>query len=56
MYPSQASLTDKPQVKGFMDYTIDNAAEIAETAKIVPLTTEQQTTAKDAARPRPEGQ
>ncbi len=48
MYPSQASLTGKPQVKGFMDYTVENATEIAETAKIIPLTSEQQTAAKDA--------
>ena len=46
MYPSQASLTDKPQVKGFMDYTIQNAEELATTAKIIPLTAEQQTTAQ----------
>ena len=48
MYPSAASLADKPQVKGFMDYTIANVEEIATTAKIVPLTTEQVTAAKAA--------
>ena len=46
MYPSQASLTGKPQVKGFMDYTIENAEELATTAKIIPLTAEQQTAAQ----------
>lgn len=48
MYPSAASLADKPQVKGFMDYTIANVEEIATTAKVVPLTTEQVTAAKAA--------
>ncbi len=47
MYVSQKSLTGKPQVKGFMDYTVANAEELATTAKIVPLTSEQQTTSKD---------
>ncbi len=48
MYPSAASLADKPQVKGFMDYTIANVEEIATTAKVVPLTSEQVTAAKAA--------
>jgi phosphate transport system substrate-binding protein len=48
MYPSAASLADKPQVKAFMDYTIANVDEIATTAKIVPLTAEQQTAAEAA--------
>ena len=48
MYPSNESMTGKPQVKGFMDYTVDNAVEIAETANIVPLTDEQLTEAKAA--------
>ena len=47
-YPSAASLADKPQVKGFMDYTIANVDEIATTAKVVPLTAEQVTAAKAA--------
>jgi phosphate transport system substrate-binding protein len=46
MYPNQASLTDKAQVKGFMDYTVDNAEELATTAKIIPLTSEQSTQSK----------
>ena len=40
--------SSKPQVKGFMDYTVDNAVEIADTANIVPLTDEQLTKAKAA--------
>ena len=40
MYPSEKSLA-KPQVKGFMDYTIQNQDEIAKTAQIVPLTSAQ---------------
>jgi phosphate transport system substrate-binding protein len=48
MYPSTASLNDKPQVKGFMDYTIANTEEIATTAKVVPLTDEQEQLAQEA--------
>lgn len=48
MYPSAASLTGKPQVKAFMDYTVENSAEVAQTARIVPLTAEQQTAAQAA--------
>jgi phosphate transport system substrate-binding protein len=47
MYPSQKSLSEKPQVKGFMEYTVNNEGSLAETAQIVPLTSEQQTTSKD---------
>ena len=47
MYPNQASLTGKPQVKGFMDYTVANSEELATTAKLIPLTAEQQTTSQD---------
>ena len=46
MYVNTAALTDKPQVKAFMDYVVDNADESATTAQIVPLTAEQLTTAK----------
>jgi phosphate transport system substrate-binding protein len=46
MYVNTASLADKPQVKAFMDYVVDNADESATTAQIVPLTAEQLTTAK----------
>jgi phosphate transport system substrate-binding protein len=55
MYPSESALTGKPQVKGFMDYTLDNAEELATTAKIIPLTSEQLTKAK-AALTKAEGQ
>ncbi len=41
MYPSDKALTDKPQVKAFMDYVLENQQTIAEAAQIVPLTTEQ---------------
>ena len=37
MYPSEKSLA-KPQVKAFMDYIVENQAEIAKTAQIVPMT------------------
>ena len=40
MYPSEKSLA-KAQVKGFMDYTIQNQDQIAKTAQIVPLTSAQ---------------
>jgi phosphate transport system substrate-binding protein len=46
MYVNTAALTDKPQVKAFMDYVVANADESAKTAQIVPLTAEQLTTAK----------
>ena len=41
MYPSEKALAE-PQVKAFMDYILANQTEIAETAKIVPMTPEQQ--------------
>jgi len=47
MYPSEAALA-KPQVKAFMDYTLENATTIAEAAQIVPMTDEQATAAKAA--------
>jgi phosphate transport system substrate-binding protein len=46
MYPSTKSIDSKPQVQGFMDYTVDNAVEIADTANIVPMTDAQLTEAK----------
>ena len=46
MYPSEQSLGSKPQVKGFMEYTIDNADEIATASQIVPLTAAQTDKAK----------
>ena len=46
MYVNTASLADKPQVKAFIDYAVDNAEATAKTAQIVPLTAEQLSTAK----------
>jgi phosphate transport system substrate-binding protein len=45
MYPASKSLA-KPEVKAFMDFTVANAATIADAAKIVALTDEQATQAK----------
>ncbi len=45
MYPNEKSLA-KPQVKGFMDYVVANAAAIAKSSQIVPLTAEQTTKSK----------
>jgi phosphate transport system substrate-binding protein len=49
MYPSSKSLA-KPEVKAFMDFTIENSAKIAEAAKIVPMTAEQTTKAAEAVK------
>ncbi len=46
MYPKAEAVT-RPEVKAFLDYTVENAAMIAEAAKIVPLTEEQVGTAKE---------
>ena len=48
MYVSNKSLAEKPQVKGFIDYVVANAVEIADTAQIVPLTDAQLSEAKAA--------
>ena len=37
----------RPEVKAFMEFVVAQAPKIAEAAKIVPLTDEQTTTAKD---------
>ena len=47
MYPNQDAI-QKPEVKGFMDFTLENAEKIAEAAKIVPMTAEQAEKAKAA--------
>ena len=39
MYPSEKAL-EKPEVKAFMEFVLDNADSIAETALIVPATTQ----------------
>jgi phosphate transport system substrate-binding protein len=46
MYPS-AKAMQRPEVKAFMEFTVANAPAIAKAAKIVPLTSEQATQAKD---------
>ena len=46
MYPS-AKAMERPEVKAFMEFVVAQAPQIAEAAKIVPLTDEQITTAKD---------
>jgi phosphate transport system substrate-binding protein len=45
MYPSAKAL-GRPEVKAFMDFVVANQQEIAEAAKIVPLTAEQAAKAK----------
>jgi phosphate transport system substrate-binding protein len=47
MYPSTKAL-ERPEVKAFMDFVTKQAPAIAEAAKIVPLTDEQQTAAQRA--------
>jgi len=46
MYPS-AKAMKRPEVKAFMEFVVAQAPAIAEASKIVPLTDEQTTTAKD---------
>ncbi len=47
MYPSAKSLA-RPEVKAFMDFVLANYTEIADTAKIVPMTDAQASEAKTA--------
>jgi phosphate transport system substrate-binding protein len=47
MYPSTKAL-ERPEVKAFMEFVTSQAPAIAEAAKIVPLTSEQQTEAQGA--------
>ncbi len=46
MYPSEQALGEKPQVKAFMEYAIDNGEAIATASQIVPLTAAQVDKAK----------
>jgi len=46
MYPSAKAMR-RPEVKAFMEFVVAQAPAIAEASKIVPLTDEQTTTAKD---------
>src|SRR5215210_5204117 len=45
MYPSEKAMA-RPEVKAFMEFVMENQAEIADTAKIVPLTDAQATKAR----------
>jgi phosphate transport system substrate-binding protein len=47
MYPSSKAIA-RPEVKAFMEFAVANQADIAEAAKIVPLTDEQAAKAKAA--------
>ncbi|GAA1731039.1 PstS family phosphate ABC transporter substrate-binding protein [Microbacterium paludicola] len=47
IYVNNASYAEKPQVKAFVDYYVENAVEIAERALFVPLTDDQIVTAQD---------
>lgn len=47
IYVKNTSYADKPQVKAFVDFYVDNALDIAERALVVPLTDEQITTARE---------
>ena len=47
IYVANASYTEKPAVKSFVDYFVENSTEIAEAAIFVPLTEEQISTAAD---------
>lgn len=47
IYVANASYTDKPQVKAFVDFYIENAVSVAEAALFVPLTDEQITVATE---------
>ncbi|WP_136709081.1 PstS family phosphate ABC transporter substrate-binding protein [Agromyces sp. H66] len=47
IYVNNASYTDKPQVKAFIDFYVENEAEVAEAALVIGLTEEQKATAQD---------
>jgi phosphate transport system substrate-binding protein len=47
IYVNNASYTDKAQVKAFVDYYVSSYEAVATAAGMVPLTTEQVTTAQD---------
>jgi phosphate transport system substrate-binding protein len=48
IYPSAAAL-EKPEVKAFVNYYLDNVNAVAESVGFIPLTEEQLETSKDAA-------
>jgi phosphate transport system substrate-binding protein len=47
MYPASKSIA-RPEVKAFMEFILENAAEIAEASQFVPLTEEQKSAAREA--------
>jgi len=47
IYVNNASYADKPQVKAFVDFYVENEAEAAEAALVIGLTEEQKATAQD---------
>ncbi len=47
IYVSNASYTEKPAVKAFVDYYVENAVPVAEAALFVPLTADQVTVAQE---------
>lgn len=47
IYVANKSYTDKPQVKAFVDYFVENAVSIAEASLFVPLTDDEIATATD---------
>ena len=49
IYPSNAAVEEKEQVKAFIDYYAQNDDTIAETAQFIPLNDEQRTELEDAA-------
>jgi phosphate transport system substrate-binding protein len=48
MYPSQKALNQKPEVKAFMDYVVENYQSIAEASQIVPMSQQQASEATSA--------
>ena len=54
MYPSEKAMS-RPEVKAFMEFVIANQSDIAEAAKIVPLTDDQTTKAKTALQSAEQG-
>jgi phosphate transport system substrate-binding protein len=48
IYVSKKAYTEKPQVKGFVEFYVNNDQKVTETAQFVPLNEEQRTKAKAA--------
>jgi phosphate transport system substrate-binding protein len=48
MYPSQKALSQKPEVKAFMDYVVENYQSIATASQIVPMSQQQASKASSA--------